>query len=149
MSRIGLKALVPAVPLLLVVAGYGVGSILRRGDCSSLVSLACLAGMIVAGTACFRRASTAAERLSAAAPIAYVVTSAVFEPLAFVGDWRGVLISVAWLVPLVVGGAVLPGRGAWLAAAACWAVLFGGVAALAYNVSHVHDGVGFFMSWAD
>jgi hypothetical protein len=42
---------------------------------------------------------------------------------------------------------VLPPRGAWFAAAGCWSLLFGGVVAMAYNVSHMESGVGFLMNW--
>jgi hypothetical protein len=67
----------------------------------------------------------------------------------FTGDTVSVLFGVAWLLPLVVGGVVLPRRGSWLVGLACWLVLFSGAAALGYNVSHVHSGMGFLGRWLD
>jgi hypothetical protein len=48
MLRISLKALVPTVaPLLVVAAVYAARNILRRANCSKPVNLACLSGAII------------------------------------------------------------------------------------------------------
>ena len=148
MSRVGVKELISAAVLSLVfAAGYGAGSFLRLSECSGLVLLACLASVILAVAACCCRPPTPGERIVAVGIVAYLVVAVVSEALLFVQDTRGVLVSIAWLLPLVVGGVILPRRGAWLSAAGCWAILFGGVIALSYNVSHVESGVGFLMRW--
>ncbi len=90
------------------------------------------------------------ERLAAAASlIAYAIIGGAVEPLALVWGERGVLVSVAWLAPLIVGGVLLPSRGCWLAGLGCWLVLFSGTMALGYNVSHVHSGMGFLICWLE
>jgi hypothetical protein len=148
MSRLGLRVLIPAVAQLLVVAaGYGAGSYLRLNECSWFAGLAFLVGMILALAACCRRLATVGQRLVAVAFIACIVAAIVCEALLFVQDARELFVSIFWLFPLVVGGTVLPQRGAWLVAEGCWAMLFGGVAALAYNVSHMESGVSFFLKW--
>lgn len=148
MSRMSLKELVPPIALsLLVAVGYGAGSFLRLAECSLLAALACLAGAILAVVAWCRRSPTVVEKLAAVGLIAYLVAAVAFDALLFTQDEKEVFVSIAWLCPLVVGGALLPQRGAWVAAAGCWAVLFAGVVALAYNVSHVESGVGFLERW--
>jgi hypothetical protein len=148
MSRISLKGLAPTITLLLVIAsGYGAGSFLDQAACWGLVNLACLTAVMLSVAAWCRRPPSARERFVAVGLLAYLVAAVVSEALLFVQDVREVFVSVAWLSPLVLGGAVLPRRDAWFAAAGCWAILFGGVVALAYNVSHVESGVGFLWRW--
>lgn len=148
MSRIGLRGLVKATGLLVVIAaGYGAGSLLDLSGCAGLVQLACLTGAILAVAGWCRRPPLAEERFAAVGLIAYLIAAVAFEAILFVEDARGVFVSIAWLLPLVVGGVILPRRGAWIAGAGCWAMLFGGVTALAYNVSHIGSGVGFLMRW--
>lgn len=55
------------------------------------------------------------ERFVATCIITYVVIPAVVEPLAFVGDAAGVLVPLAWLLPLILGAVLLPSRGCWRA----------------------------------
>ena len=148
MPRIGLKERIPALILLLMVAaGYGAGSFLSQDACTMLAALACLAGAILATAAWSRQSPTMVEKLAAVGLVAYIVAAVSFDALLFTQDAREVFVSIAWLFPLVVGGALLPQRGARFAAAGCWAVLFAGMVALAYNVSHVHSGIGFFVRW--
>ena len=117
----------------------------------SLGQLAFLAGGFL-GCAGLFRGSTSGERMrgerfAAGSLIAYVVLAGVVEPLAFVGDAREVLVAVAWLMPLIIGGVLLPNRGCWRTGLGCWSVLFSGTVSLGYNVSHLHSGRGFLIRW--
>jgi hypothetical protein len=148
MSRISLKGLAPTTTLLLVIAsGYGAGSFLDQASCWLLVNLACLSAVILSVTAWCRRPPSARERFIAVGLLAYLVAAVASQALLLVQDASEVFVSVAWLFPLVLGGAVLPRRDARLAAAGCWVILFGGVVALAYNISHADSGVGFLWRW--
>jgi hypothetical protein len=127
--------------------GYATGLALGATRCASIVALACLAGVTLAVVGLFRRrqvGGTDIERGAAVGLLAYVVLAAMTEQFAWAWGAGGVAIGVGWLVPLALGGAVLPPRGCWFAGIGCWAVLFGATAALTCTVSHGGSGVGLF-----
>jgi hypothetical protein len=115
--------------------------------------LAFLAGAVLALAGLFQKSapdgSARGRRFAAAGLIAYVVIVGIVEPFGYVGDASGVLVSVAWLFPLILGGVLLPSRGCWRAGSGCWSILFSGTLALSYNVSHVHSGMGFLIRWLE
>src|SRR5205814_1654527 len=53
-------------------------------------------------------------RILAAGLLAYVVLVGVLEPLEFIEDEATVLVAVAWLFPIILGGVLLPRRGFWV-----------------------------------
>ena len=148
------SAMVPPLgSLAVVLTGFVWGQYLQNVSGLSLGQLAFLAGGLLGLVGFFRKSApdgpARGERFAAASLIVYVVIAGVLEPLAFVGDALDVLVSVAWLLPLIVGGVLLPVRGCWLAGLGCWSVLFSGTAALGYNVSHVQSGMGFLIRWLE
>ena len=151
MLRMSLSGILPATALSLMVAtGYRTGSLpLHAAECSMLVSLTCLLSLGFVVAAWLYHPPRKVDRLAAVGLVLYVVVAVASDALLFAGDTHEVLKSVVWLLPLIVGGAVLPRWGGWLTAVGCWLLLFTGVTALAYDVSHVHSGVGFFGSWLD
>jgi hypothetical protein len=116
-----------------------------------VVSFSCILGVVLALFALFRLprlgAGWSAERVAGGGLLIYVVLATASEQFAWVGNANGVVIGVAWLFPLTLGGVMLPCRDCWLAGLACWCVLFGGVAALTYSASHTGSGVGLFFIW--
>jgi len=100
-------------------------------------------------SAWFHRPPIAGERLAAVGLIVYLVIAIAFDSILYVGDVQELIVAIIWLFPLVVGGVVLPRWGAWLVAEGYWAVLFGGVTAVAFNVSHVDGGVGLLATWVE
>jgi hypothetical protein len=134
---------------LAVTAGYAAGTLLTS-DLAPLVFLSCLAGMALAVGGVFVPQSGRCRLTAALAALGlclYLFVSDRVGIIAFAGDAPSVLVPIAWLSPVVLGGAVLPRRGAWLAGAGCWLALFAGSFALAYNVTQLHRGVGFFFRW--
>jgi hypothetical protein len=135
----------------IVAVGYAAGSSHSfRGY--GLVPLSCFAGMTLAVSSFFVHqpaATRLANRVSAAGLCLYVFLIEVTEVIAFAKNTASVLVAVACLCPLVVGGVLLPRRGDWLTASGYWLVLFGGATAMGYNVSHVYSGVGFFSRWLE
>ncbi len=138
-------------PLLAALAGVGWGNCLELATGVSPIQLAFLVGGLLGLVGLFwgsaANGQPRLERIAAASLLAYVVLAAVVEPLAFIGDTSGLLISVALLSPLIVGGGLLPARGCWWTGVGCWSVLFSGTAALAYNLSHAWSGRGFLIRW--
>jgi hypothetical protein len=136
---------------MVVSGGYVIGSTTWATNCSKIVSLACLVGVILALIALFHpsRAENGfmLERIAACGLVAYVVLATVTEQFAWVWRGRDVLLAVVWLLPLIVGGVGLPRRGCWLVGVGFWAVLFGSVAALTYSATHDASGVGLFGAW--
>src|SRR5262249_47990073 len=120
-------------------------------NCSVVVSLSCLVGVILALVALFRwpwrSAAQVVERLAGVALLAYVVAATASEQFAWVWEASGIVIAVAWLSPLAGGGMILPCRGCWIAGVGCWCVLFGGTGALTYSATHAGSGVGLFFAW--
>jgi hypothetical protein len=136
--------------LAVVSVGYAVGQLLRDDDCSLVVKLACLVGIVFALVALTRlplREDWTVEPIVAAGLLDYLVQASASHQFAWVGGTHGVVVAVAWLSPLVVGGVILPSRGYWFAGLGCWAVLFAGTAALSYSASHFTSGVGLFFAW--
>jgi hypothetical protein len=100
---------------------------------------------VVAGTGHPRSAK--AGRLTSAGCLAYILVLAVAEPLLFVGDSTQLPWAVGWLAPMTIGAVLSFVRGYWFAGLACWAVLYSGMAALSYNLSHTGSGIGFLCRW--
>jgi hypothetical protein len=71
------------------------------------------------------------------------------DPLGYPTSEQRVLWSVAYLVPFVIGGVLLPARRLWLPGVACWCLLFSGTLVLAYNMNSIGSGHsrGFFFYW--
>ncbi|CAN5632692.1 hypothetical protein BH11PLA2_BH11PLA2_13420 [soil metagenome] len=63
------------------------------------------------------------------------------------GSVVGVLINIAWLVPLFVGLLVLPRRRFWITSMACWQLLLAASIACGHNMTHWWSGIGFFFAW--
>lgn len=148
------RSVVAGLALLGVVGvGWLTGRTLSATDCSTVTGLACDGGGALAVVAVVRRPRSTdppwVERLAGAALLAYILLATVTEQFAWVGDTRAAAVGVVWLAPLVLGGAVLPRRGAWWAAGGCCAVLFAGTAALTYSANHVSSGVGLVIVWRD
>lgn len=140
--------------LLAVVAlGFNVGSSARFRDCDNIVSLSVLCGVGFAIAAlchtlpCAK--ATKVERFAGGAVIFYVILATGLAPFGWVNNASGLISSIAWLLPLVAGGLILPRSRCWFAGFGCWAVLFGCVAALTYTVTHPHSGVGMFFRWME
>ena len=89
------------------------------------------------------------ERIAAACLLTYIVILGVEEPLEFVWSARDVFVAVVWLSPLICGGVLLPKRELWLAGLGCWFVLFSGMVALSFNLSHGTGGMGFLSRWME
>ncbi len=151
MSRIRQGHLLSLSALVLVVAvGYVAGANMERADWrSSLVGLASLAGVMVAILSCPFTTTTAWDLLGLGGLMAYIVAAAAVEPFGFLYDSRGVIVSVAWLVPLLIGAIELPRHRAWLISVGYWGLILHVTSALSYNVHHIHTGIGFVGSWAD
>jgi hypothetical protein len=134
-----------------VGAGSAAGPWLRAADCCRVTTLACLAAVILGlGGAILKPGPDdgfKVERKAATAVMAYVVVAALTEQFAWVSDDHDVLVAVAWLSPLVVGGVVLPRRGNWLPGRWGWTLLFAGTAALTYSTTHINSGVGLAFAW--
>ena len=138
-------------PLVVALAGFAWGRYLESASGISLRQMAFLAGGFL-GLAGLLRGSVHGgqvrlERLASAMLLGYVILAAIVEPLAFVSNESEVLVSVAWLSPLIVGAVLLPVWGSWWPGVGCWSVLFSGTAALAYDLSHEGSGVGFCIRW--
>jgi hypothetical protein len=136
-----------------VLIGYIAGRYWRGATGLFPGQLAFLAGALL-GLACLFQKSAPdgpawRGRFAAAGLTAYVVIAAIAEPLAFVENAPEVLVSVAWLLPLIIGGVLLPSRGCWRAGLGCWSILFSATMALGYNVSHAHSGMGFLIKWLE
>ena len=135
--------------LLVVAAGYRAGRM--WDDADVLVPLSCFVGVTIAVFSLFhtqRPATQLGNKLSAVGLCVYVLVSEATEPFAFTSTTPKMLWAIAWLSPVVVGGLVLPRRGSWFAGVGYWLVLFGGVVALAVNVSHWLGGMlSFFGAW--
>jgi hypothetical protein len=115
--------------------------------CSTMVLVFSLAGSILGITAFFRPAREL-ERFIGGALVIYVVIATATGQFANVDGKRdGVFIGVAWLVPLMAGGLILPRISCWLTSAGCWALLFSGMAALTYSASHGSSGIGLLYGW--
>jgi hypothetical protein len=71
------------------------------------------------------------------------------DPMGYPPGEQRVLWSVAYLVPFVIGGVLLPARRLWLPGVACWCILFSGTLVLAYNTTNFDSrhGRGFFFHW--
>ena len=146
--------LIPSAALLaVVVVGYATGSSLQRVGCCSLVGDALRVGMVLPLLGLFRwprrRKQRSGRRFAAGCLFVYAVMLKFADPFVFVFTPRDLLWSVAWLCPAIAGGVLLPHRRRWPEALGCCAVLFAGVTALSYNVTHIHSGVGFLGSWMD
>lgn len=148
MSRGGRTAFAAAAALVAVGAGYAVGQSLSTTGCSSAAGSASLVAVVLGLVSLFRGPS-AAGRLAGIGLVGYVVAATVTEQFAWAGGIGAVLTGVLWLVPPVVGGVVLPRRGAWLAGVGCWAVLFAGTAALTHSTTHTGSGVGLIVAWRE
>ena len=101
---------------------------------TDLPVLAIPIGFILGVVAWLASPSGSSDRVAAPLLLAYIIAAATCEPFSYVWHTRGVLYSIACLSPLIVGGAILPGRGAWISAAGCWLVLFAGLATVEYNL---------------
>ena len=138
----GLRSLVACMGLVVVVcAGYTAG----RAHAHGLIGLGSLAAVVLAVAALVR--PRPAERTAGAALFAWVVLTALTDQFAWAASDHGVIVAAAWLVPPVVGGAVLPAGGHWRSGLGCWAGAFAGVAATTYSVYSVHSGAGLIMVW--
>ncbi len=133
---------------LAVTAGYAAG-MLRPHDCASLVPLSCVAGMVLAGVGVLLPLSGTGRLTAARVAVGLCLYLFLTDGTSIicVGDAPSLLVAIAWLSPVAVGGVVLPRRGAWLAGAGCWLVLFAASFALTYNVSHWTSGMSFFWRW--
>jgi hypothetical protein len=142
----------------LLVIGAGYAAEFRFQAAYRAVPLACLTALAIAVVSiCIALANPLAKPTSslnmnqggwAGCLLLYVIVTECGELLSFGGSVQGLLVGVAWLLPPIVGGVVLPRRGLWLTALGYWLVLFGGAAALAYNFSHWNSGfMGFFHGW--
>jgi hypothetical protein len=135
------------------LAGVVCGRYLTAISGPSLGQLAFLCGPFLGLGYLFQRADSAGQAwgrcIAALSLIGFAFLLAALEPLDRPCCSPDVLLSVTWLSPLVLGGVLLPRRGCWCAACGCWLVLFSGTAALAYNVYHVHSGMGLLWRWID
>jgi hypothetical protein len=132
--------------LLAVAAGYAAEKLLLGHYGLSVIAFACRSGMALAVLSVFQRQprkTQSMNHLSAFGLCVYAVLTDEAEVL-MAGDTLSLLVAIAWLSPVIVGGLLLPRRGAWLAGLGCWLVLFSGVAALTYSVSHSNSGKSFF-----
>jgi hypothetical protein len=115
-----------------------------------MVATASVVGSILALVALLRptlpQTPRATERVVAVALLVYLLVATVTDQFAWVGGAVGVVVGVAWLVPLIAGGLLLPCARCWLAAVACWALLLAATAALMYSASHRLSGMGLFLN---
>jgi hypothetical protein len=81
--------------------------------------------------------------------LAYLVIAVALEPLMVIGDMGELLVGLAWLFPVVVGGVLLPSRGLWLPGLGCWSVLFSVVTALSFNAYNRTAGMAFWWRWLE
>lgn len=110
-----------------------------------LIPIGTLAAVALAVAALF--VPRAVERAAGVALLVWVALAAATEQFAWAASDRGVLVAIVWLVPPVIGGAVLPARGYWRSGLGCWAAAFAGIAATTYSLHSVHSGAGLLMRW--
>jgi hypothetical protein len=79
--------------------------------------------------------------------ILHVVLSESLEIILWAGDGPSMLVAIAWLSPIVVGGVWLPRQGAWLTATGYWLVVFAAAVALGYNTTNWSSGQGYLSRW--
>ncbi len=151
MRRVRWSAIVTSLsPLLVMLAGVGWGRYVECFRPLAIGQLAFVAGGVLGIAGLFPGPADRqvwVKRLTAASLLAYMVLVGIVEPLMFVFNSSDVVFSVAWLVPIIAGGVMLPGRGYNLTGLGCWSVLFSGTVALGFNVSHSGCGMGFLMRW--
>jgi hypothetical protein len=116
-----------------------------------LVPLSCIAGLVLAVYSPFfsQRSNRNVEMAGALALFTYVVAAEFacpFGPFAYHG--QRLIRAIWWLCPLIIGGVVLPTRGAWLVGAGYWLALFGGTLAIVDSAAHSMGGsLSFFQAW--
>jgi hypothetical protein len=130
--------------LVIVAIGYCAG--LAGSEISGVATLggAVLALICLFGWAEPKR-SKAVERFGAVGLLTYLVLAVACDAILFTRSEIGLLIAVAWLTPLIIGGLVFPRRSLWLLSVAYWLVLLSGVVALAYTLTHPFGGQGFLI----
>lgn len=65
--------------------------------------------------------------------IAYIRLAIATQQFTWIGTSFDLLHNVVWLIPLILGGLVLPRKDYWLAGIGCWFVLLAGTTALTYS----------------
>ena|SRR5579883_3324043 len=137
--------------LVAVGLGYASGRFLGWRAVGTLTPLVNLVGVITAVITLFPRVegTPTLERVGAVILIGYAVVVIIVDPLAFIGDDRNLMTASIWIWPLVIGGVLLTRYGSLLACASCWCLLFGGVAAVTFNLLHDGRGIGFVSQWMD
>jgi hypothetical protein len=146
------KALAAIVIVAPVFTGYVAGSVLSARACSAYIGAALCAGLALAAFGLFaptpEHQQAAPERVSALALLGYVgllllvERDSTFSPLD-VRNGPGVLWSLAWLAPLIVGAAVAPHRPFERARWPWWLLAFAATAIVSCDTANLLVSVGF------
>jgi len=139
--------------VVIVALAHLLGMKTTVSQCGTVVLVSTLAGLalLMAGAVHSRkyRAEGLPLTIACCLPAYAGIVIVFFDPNWFIYDRSAVLRSIAFLVPVLIGAVNFFFRRLWISAGGAWLVLFAWIAALSYNTSHVHTGIGFWAAWAD
>jgi hypothetical protein len=135
---VAISALLGGVQLLIGATAFGLTSQRFCAGSDMLIAAASVIGSLLALRALTRPPEAGKargnERFIGAGLLLYVVAAVVTEQFMWIGsNPQAPMQAIAWLLPLLLGGMVLPRLGYWLTSASCWMILFAGYGAASYS----------------